>query len=170
MEGELEEYKLALSFLEKADAELKIVIAGNHDTTLDKGYDGPWGPGDTRLERDSLYEDAVEMWTGEEAKRAGIVYLEEEVRSFELKNGARFTVSTGSCSRHPHSEMLFCSSPHTPLAWNKLSSSRSTLPRISQNFATGPLPILEKQIDGILPQMVLHGKRPRQSLTQASTF
>ena len=40
------------------------------------------------------YDDAVEMWTGKDAKMAGIVYLEEGVRTFELKNGAIFTVSS----------------------------------------------------------------------------
>ena len=92
MEGELEEYELALSFLRKADAELKIVIAGNHDTTLDKDYVGRWGPGETPLERHELNIQAVNMWTSEEVKKAGIVYLEEGMRTFELRNGAKFTV------------------------------------------------------------------------------
>ena len=33
------------------------------------------------------------MWTGEEAREAGIVYLEEGIRTFELRSGVRFTVS-----------------------------------------------------------------------------
>ena len=33
------------------------------------------------------------MWTGEEAKKAGIVYLEEGIRRFSLKSGVEFTVS-----------------------------------------------------------------------------
>ena len=170
MEGELEEYKLALSFLEKSDAELKIVIAGNHDTTLQKGYDGPWGPGDTRLERDNLHEDAVEMWTGEDAKKAGIVYLDEEVRSFELKNGARFTVSTERSSWHACTRCCYAFLSPCTIFMEQADSSRSMLPRISQHFATGPLPTLEKQIDGTLPRTMLHGKRLGQSLTQALTF
>lgn len=38
--------------------------------------------------------DAVrELWTGDEARANGIVYLEEGVRTFNLSSGARFTVS-----------------------------------------------------------------------------
>lgn len=38
-------------------------------------------------------EEIRELWTGQEARDAGIVYLEEGVRTFELGNGARLTVS-----------------------------------------------------------------------------
>lgn len=38
-------------------------------------------------------EEIRELWTGQEAREAGIVYLEEGVRTFELGSGARFTVS-----------------------------------------------------------------------------
>ncbi len=58
-----------------------------------------------------------ELWMGDEARRAGIVYLEEGVRTFELGSGARFTVSgfslkhcmlrlVGFSSRDLHGEMV----------------------------------------------------------------
>lgn len=92
MSGELHEYKLAIGYLSQAAADLKIVIAGNHDTSLDPEYKGPWGPGDTSRERDELNMNAKDMWTNESAKAAGIIYLEEGTRTFQLKNGAQFTV------------------------------------------------------------------------------
>jgi len=86
------EYERVLSFLKTTPAELKLVIAGNHDITLHK---------ELYLERlknkhrDMAEDtDAIrEMWTGEEARNAGIVYLEEGTRTFELGNGAKLTVS-----------------------------------------------------------------------------
>ncbi len=84
-----------LSFLKTAPAELKLVIAGNHDITLHKElYLKRLKKKHRNIAEDT---DAIrEMWTGEEARSAGIVYLEEEVRTFELGSGARFTVS--ACS------------------------------------------------------------------------
>ncbi|KAL8869514.1 MAG: hypothetical protein Q9198_007863 [Flavoplaca austrocitrina] len=78
--------------LSEADAELKIVIAGNHDVTLDEPYYEKIGK---RKFHRNIGEDlnvVKELWTGEKAKKAGIVYLEEGVRTFTLRNGARFTV------------------------------------------------------------------------------
>lgn len=92
MSGKLQEYEKVIDFLSQADAELKIAIAGNHDTSLDEGYKGPWGPGDTNLERQNLHEDAFEMWNNEAASNAKIVYMEEGTKTFMLNNGAEFTV------------------------------------------------------------------------------
>jgi len=84
MNGKLDEYRVMIDMLKAADAELKIVIAGNHDLTLDAEY----SPNDK-----ADVEKAKELWTGEEARAAGVVYLEEGLYKFELKNGAAFTVS-----------------------------------------------------------------------------
>lgn len=93
--GHIAEYEAILDFLKQAPAELKLVIAGNHDITLHK---------DLYLERLKnkhrnipVDVDAVrELWTGEEAVAAGIVYLEEGVRTFRLSSGAKFSVSAQS--------------------------------------------------------------------------
>ncbi|KAF6230440.1 hypothetical protein HO133_004783 [Letharia lupina] len=93
--GHLSEYQAMFDMLKAAPAELKLVIPGNHDITLheefyvrgtgkDKHTRAGWGMEDVQKIRD--------MWMGEEAKMAGIVYLEEGVRTFELGSGARFTV------------------------------------------------------------------------------
>lgn len=91
MSGVEAEHKETIKMLQAADAELKIVIAGNHDLTLDKEYcaqNYQTGPGS-----DPRYLNRIrDMYCGEEAQKHGIVYLEEGLRTFELKNGARFTV------------------------------------------------------------------------------
>lgn len=81
--------------LKKASAELKLVISGNHDITLHEEFYVRGTGKDKHGRRGRGLEDVQkirEMWTGEEARRAGIVYLEEGVRTFELKSGAKFTV------------------------------------------------------------------------------
>lgn len=83
--------------LKAAPAELKLVIPGNHDITLHEEFYVQRTGKDKHLRRNGgSMEDAQkirDMWMSEEARRTGIVYLEEGVRTFELGNGARFTVS-----------------------------------------------------------------------------
>lgn len=83
-----------VAMLKAHPAELKLVIAGNHDITLDEEYYRREGHEMHRLKAENV-EEVREMWSGEETRKAGIVYLEEGVRTFELRNGARFTVSDG---------------------------------------------------------------------------
>ena len=67
------------------------MIAGNHDITLHKDLYLETLKNKHRNIPDDV--DAIrELWTGKEARRAGIVYLEEGVKTFTLGNGARFTV------------------------------------------------------------------------------
>ncbi|KAL8666423.1 MAG: hypothetical protein Q9202_001446 [Teloschistes flavicans] len=92
--GLMQEYRPMFEMLCKADAELKIVIAGNHDITLDEHYYQTTGRSlmHGNMEQDT---DAIKaMWTGQEAQNAGIIYLEEGISTFTLKNGARFTIYT----------------------------------------------------------------------------
>lgn len=92
LSGRLPEHEIMIDMLKHADAELKIVIAGNHDISLDKEYYARMGVmkhGSARLEDP---DEIRELYTNDEARAAGIVYMEEEVRVFELNNGARFTV------------------------------------------------------------------------------
>ncbi|KAL9027800.1 MAG: hypothetical protein Q9196_003733 [Gyalolechia fulgens] len=92
--GYINEYEAMVKVLAAADAELKIVIAGNHDISLDVEYYESTGK--RRFHR-NLSEDLEvvrNIWTGGEAKNAGIVYLEEGMRTFTLRNGASFTIYT----------------------------------------------------------------------------
>jgi len=71
------------------EAELRLVIAGNHDIPLDATQ---------RVENmsDEKYakypEAALEIMTGPPAKEARIVYLQEGTYTFTLSNGATFRV------------------------------------------------------------------------------
>ncbi|KAF2708479.1 ser/Thr protein phosphatase family protein [Pleomassaria siparia CBS 279.74] len=94
MVGHLHEYQMALDMLASIDADLKLVIAGNHDISLDDEFYERRGRYMHRLrEQDqSICREAREMWTGEEARRAGVTYLDEGTHTFTLKNGARLRV------------------------------------------------------------------------------
>jgi hypothetical protein len=94
MIGHLEEYEKTLGMLESIEADLKLVIAGNHDITLDGEYyarKGQYMHGADGYDKE-LPAKAKEMWMGERAKRAGVTYLEEGTYTFKLKNGANLRV------------------------------------------------------------------------------
>ncbi|KAJ8064024.1 hypothetical protein OCU04_007865 [Sclerotinia nivalis] len=88
--GGVPAFKKALKMLSSFDAELKLVIAGNHDLELDEGWCK------AHLDEDEDYlEDharAMEVMKGQLAKEAGVIYLEEGIHSFKLKNGATFKI------------------------------------------------------------------------------
>ncbi|KAF2808688.1 Metallo-dependent phosphatase [Mytilinidion resinicola] len=92
--GTLDEYQRTLDMLRDCDAELKLVIAGNHDISLDEEYYGRRGKW---MHRRGEYDEnmpalAKAMWTGDRAQRAGVTYLEEGMREFTLASGARLRV------------------------------------------------------------------------------
>ncbi|MCJ1399221.1 hypothetical protein MMC11_002423 [Xylographa trunciseda] len=115
--GQLREYRVILDALKAADAELKIVIAGNHDLSLDEDYMKLATKGQRRtMGTEMEVRKAKDMWTGEEARTAGIVYLEEGTSTFELKNGAKFTLYEEMPSFDNLGLMLpqIYTSPYTP--------------------------------------------------------
>ncbi|KAI9791811.1 MAG: hypothetical protein M1816_003356 [Peltula sp. TS41687] len=95
MMGHHDEYVKILTFLrDDVDAALKLVIAGNHDVSLDPGWfvKGPGrfvGAGSrmTEKERREMVTRVRELWCSDETKRAGVVLLDEGVREFRLKGG-----------------------------------------------------------------------------------
>lgn len=100
MIGRSQEYKKMIEVLTMAEAELKIVIAGNHDLSLHGEYYLETGM--TRFHTQCGYEAEDlnvirDLWTGVKAKQANIVYLEEGIRTFVLSSGARFAVGLRSC-------------------------------------------------------------------------
>ncbi|KAF7901568.1 hypothetical protein EAE99_012224 [Botrytis elliptica] len=72
------------------EAELKLVITGNHDLELDEGWCK------AHLEEDEDYLDdharAMEVMKGELAKEPVVTYLEEGTHTFNLKSGATFKI------------------------------------------------------------------------------
>ncbi|CAG8979241.1 hypothetical protein HYALB_00011911 [Hymenoscyphus albidus] len=83
-------YQKSMHMLSQIPAELKLVIAGNHDLDLDPNWvDKRYPPTPTHLENHKI---AAGLWKGPHAKQAGITYLEEGMYTFTLSNGAKFKV------------------------------------------------------------------------------
>ncbi|KAK3627154.1 H(+)-transporting V0 sector ATPase subunit d [Elasticomyces elasticus] len=93
------EFEATLDLIKRIKAPLKLVIAGNHDFSLDlpmfrKKIADVRPPLDPDLVKRE-YGDAGEakrLLQTEDAKSAGIVYLEEGTHTFTLANGARLKV------------------------------------------------------------------------------
>lgn len=93
MIGHIDEYKQTLDMLEEIDADLKLVIAGNHDISLDEAYYKRMGAHMQGKRYDAdMPRQARELWTGARAKKAGVTYLDEGTHTFTLPNGARLSV------------------------------------------------------------------------------
>ncbi|KAK4955226.1 hypothetical protein LTR10_007421 [Elasticomyces elasticus] len=82
-------FKNALRLLGSFDAELKLVIAGNHDLELDGQY---WRDNLDMDDGPEEHDRAVELITGPLAKAAGVTYLAEGTHHFTLKNGTSFSI------------------------------------------------------------------------------
>ena len=86
--GGIGSFKKALKMLGSINAELKLVIAGNHDLELDKAYcdesSTPVDPQD--------YDMAFKTMMGPLAAEAGVTFLTEGTYTFTLKSGATFTI------------------------------------------------------------------------------
>jgi len=99
MIGHLDEYDKTLDMLENINADLKLIIAGNHDITLDEEYYVRKGPHMHRSGYDrGLPAKARNMWKGERARKAGVTYLEEGTHQFKLPNGANLRVYTSTAT------------------------------------------------------------------------
>jgi hypothetical protein len=94
MVGRMHEYEATLEMLKGIDAPLKLVIAGNHDISLDHRYYARKGQYMQRLNApdEDMPRRARELWTGERARAAGVTYLDEGTYSFVLSNGAKLRV------------------------------------------------------------------------------
>ena len=87
--GGVSSFQKALKMLENIDAELNLVIAGNHDLELDQQY---W---EAQRDEDGNPEDhqsAIKTMTGPLAEKAEVSFLNEGTHEFTLKNGTRFTI------------------------------------------------------------------------------
>ena len=100
MTGGAAQYDEALEALARYDAPVKLVIAGNHDLTLDRAWMGAH-PGDARIATASFdigaearWRAARDLWTAAEgrASREGVTFLDEGVHRVALRNGAHVTV------------------------------------------------------------------------------
>ena len=96
-ESTLEEYRASLRLLMDIQAPLKLVIAGNHDFTMDipvfrEKIAHARAPLDPELVRKVYgdYGDARQLF--EDARSAGIIFLDEGSHRFTLENGTILTV------------------------------------------------------------------------------
>lgn len=84
--GGLRNYEKVIRGLSVIDAELRLVIAGNHDISLDRDF--------MKQQSGNIDEHnkAMELWKGQFARGHGVTFLEEGTHTFSLSNGAAFTV------------------------------------------------------------------------------
>jgi len=89
--GGLSACKRAIQALKDADANLKLVIARNHDVSLDV----EWGAQKLVEVEDDPDEarQSLELFRSHDAKEAGLRYLKEGTHTLELNSGVRFTHS-----------------------------------------------------------------------------
>jgi Calcineurin-like phosphoesterase len=95
--GDLEDYRNSISLLNSIPAELKLVIPGNHDLTLDEVF---WSRNSTSSGA-HLHEAAKEIWKGKAAVDAGIVFLADGFHEFTLTWGAMLRVYASSATPQP---------------------------------------------------------------------
>ncbi|KAH7631454.1 Metallo-dependent phosphatase-like protein [Sordaria sp. MPI-SDFR-AT-0083] len=94
----LSEFSLCLSYLRQLPAQLKLIIAGNHDFTLDLPVYSQYVATQSNsalgnlTRRKGLGEVGEAKRLLEEARKDGIFYLEEGTHTFDLANGARLVV------------------------------------------------------------------------------
>ncbi|OQE21126.1 hypothetical protein PENSTE_c012G04091 [Penicillium steckii] len=92
-QSQLHEYKASIRLLQSINAPLKLVIAGNHDFTMDIPVFHNKVAEAQPIERE-LIEQAY-GYDGQARKLftdSGIIFLDEGVHSFHLQNGALLTV------------------------------------------------------------------------------
>jgi Icc-related predicted phosphoesterase len=96
-ESKIEEFRRTLHYLRNISAELKLVIAGNHDFTMDvpifrKKVADVQPALDPHLvcKEYGNYGEVRQLF--EEAKSAGIIFLDEGTHIFNLQNGALLKV------------------------------------------------------------------------------
>lgn len=93
----LQEFRSAIQFLKDLRAPLKLVIAGNHDFTLDiPAFERKIADASPKLDPELVakeygaFREARELF--EAAKKDGIVLLDEGTHQFTLANGAQLIV------------------------------------------------------------------------------
>ncbi|EGD84094.1 hypothetical protein H112_07784 [Trichophyton rubrum D6] len=96
-ESKIDEFRATIELLKAINAPLKLIIAGNHDFTLDvpmfrqKVAEIP-GPADAELVKKIYgdYGEAKRLF--DEARDHGIMLLDEGLYTFDLANGASLTI------------------------------------------------------------------------------
>ena len=93
----LEEFRTTIQLMKDIDAPLKLVIAGNHDLSLDiPAFERKVAEAQPPLESILVVREYGAAGEArrllEDAKERGIIFLDEGIHSFVLENGALLTV------------------------------------------------------------------------------
>ncbi|KAF2131933.1 Metallo-dependent phosphatase, partial [Dothidotthia symphoricarpi CBS 119687] len=88
-DGSPDSISASLQELGKVKAELKLVIAGNHDIALDKAYYLSEGGSKADVEKAQALVSPDQV---SEASKLGITFLSEGTHTFTISSGASFTV------------------------------------------------------------------------------
>ena len=101
-ESKLDEFRASLRQLKEINAPLKLVIAGNHDFTMDiptfknkidQLKQSIGGNNNALIKKEyGDFGEARALFESEDAKSADIVFLGEGTHHFDLANGAKLTV------------------------------------------------------------------------------
>ncbi|KAK5018271.1 hypothetical protein LTR16_001655 [Cryomyces antarcticus] len=152
--GALHEYDLALDMLGSIDAELKLVVAGNHDVSLDEAFcAGVPKSAPSRSTHEDSYtavasQAARTMWLGKRARDVAVTYLEEGMHQFKLRSGAKFTVYAS-----PYTP-FFCDWAFPYAAHEDRFNPSSASLSDADNIAHNPIP---DRSDNVIDIMVTHG-------------
>lgn len=118
----LSEFKTTLDMLKPIPAPVKLIIAGNHDFTLDDdAYQQTRqdsGLSDEDLEDHGNVGDAVTLLRSFEMKHAGITYLEEGNHNIVLANGAGLKVYASPWTPYDEGPEGFQYDPSSGHAWD----------------------------------------------------
>lgn len=99
MTGQMSEYHKTLDMLSAIEAPVKVVIAGNHDLSLDRDFvhshreRDPQNrqPALSEAEAEARWKEARDLWTSPDgrAQQEGVTFLDEGVHLIDLLNGAK---------------------------------------------------------------------------------
>ncbi|OAL38097.1 hypothetical protein AYO20_02549 [Fonsecaea nubica] len=95
--SKLEEFRTSIEMLKKIDAPLKLVIAGNHDFTMDiTAFESKLAEASQPLDPEIVAREYGTLGQArqlfEDARSGGIVFLDEGTHRFTLENGAMLKV------------------------------------------------------------------------------
>ncbi|KAF5373200.1 hypothetical protein D9757_010556 [Collybiopsis confluens] len=90
--GYVNEFQQTMEWIDKLPHKTKIIIAGNHDLPLHsewfKGVFESWRRGNNHsVEKE--YQSIIKLMKGKEARKANVVYLQDEEYSFKVKEDGR---------------------------------------------------------------------------------
>ncbi|KXT02566.1 hypothetical protein AC578_10699 [Pseudocercospora eumusae] len=154
MMGRMSEYHDTLDMLKTIKAPAKLVIAGNHDLSLDHEYmRSHLDEGEPVSQADQQASEARQLWTSPEgrAKQEGVTFLDEGSHLIRLPNGA---------------EVKIYASPYTPefCDWGfpyEHNEDRFNTPSTSLsdaiNIAPYPVPSFRSEIGAPVDITITHG-------------